>query len=135
MDERVSDADREQAMAWLQDHLVAGRLTLEEFSERVDQAYVAIGQADIERVRSGLPATEHLPVPRSQRRATRFTGALLAHVVERGRLRRPLDSRRRRFLRRRPGPSIGSASCRPSLPRTREVRLAPAARACRVLAR
>jgi hypothetical protein len=87
MDERVSDADREGAVAWLQDHLLAGRLTLEEFSERVDHAYGAVGHPDLERVRSGLPATEHLPVPRSQRRATRFTGALLAHVVKRGRLR------------------------------------------------
>jgi Domain of unknown function (DUF1707) len=87
MDERVSDADREQAVAWLQDHLLAGRLTLEEFSERVDQAYAAVGQGDLDRVRSGLPATEQLPVRRSRRRLTRFTGALVAHVVKRGRLR------------------------------------------------
>ena len=87
VDERASDSDREHAVAWLRDHLLAGRLTLEEFSERVDQAYAAVGQADIERVRAGLPATEQLPVPRSRRRATRFTGALLAHVVKRGRLR------------------------------------------------
>jgi hypothetical protein len=86
MDERVSDAEREQAVAWLQEHLLAGRLTLEEFSARVDEAYGAVGQADLERVRSGLPETEQLPVPRSRRRATRFTGALLAHVVKRGRL-------------------------------------------------
>ena len=87
MDERVSDADREQAVAWLQDHLLAGRLTLEEFSERVDQAYAAVGQGDLDRVRSGLPATEQLPVRGSRRRLTRFTGALVAHVVKRGRLR------------------------------------------------
>ncbi len=87
MDERVSDADREQAVAWLQDHLLAGRLTLEEFSERVDQAYAAVGQGDLDRVRSGLPATEQLPVRGSRRRPTRFTGALVAHVVKRGRLR------------------------------------------------
>ena len=124
MDERVSDADREQAVAWLRDHLLAGRLTLEEFSERVDQSYGAVGHAHLERVRFGLPATEHLPVPRSQRRATRFTGALLAHVVKRGRLRLRRWSRRRRFVRRRPGPSIGSASSRPSLPLTRGGRLA-----------
>jgi hypothetical protein len=71
MDERVSDADREQAVAWLQDHLLAGRLTLEEFSERVDQAYAAVGQGDLDRVRSGLPATEQLPVRGSRRRPTR----------------------------------------------------------------
>ena len=87
MDERVSDADREQAVAWLQDHLLAGRLTLEEFSERVDQAYAAVGQGDLDRVRSGLPAIEQLPVPGSRRRPTRVTGALVAHVVKRGRVR------------------------------------------------
>jgi DUF1707 SHOCT-like domain len=67
--------------------LLAGRLTLEEFSERVDQAYAAVGQGDLDRVRSGLPATEHLPVRGSRRRPTRFTAALIAHVVKRGRLR------------------------------------------------
>jgi Domain of unknown function (DUF1707)/Cell wall-active antibiotics response 4TMS YvqF len=87
VDERVSDSDREQAVAWLQDHLLAGRLTLEEFSERVDEAYRAVGQADLDRVRADLPATEQLPVPRSRHHVTRFTGALLAHVVKRGRLR------------------------------------------------
>jgi hypothetical protein len=40
-DQRVSDVEREQAVAWLQQHLVSDRLTLEEFSERVEQAYAA----------------------------------------------------------------------------------------------
>ena len=35
---RVSDADRERAVAALREHLLAGRLTLEEFTERVDAA-------------------------------------------------------------------------------------------------
>ena len=87
VDERASDADRERTVAWLQDHLLAGRLTLEELSDRVGQAYAAVGQADLDRVRTGLPATEQLPVPGAQRRAARFTGGLLAHVVKRGRLR------------------------------------------------
>jgi hypothetical protein len=39
--QRVSDVEREQAVAWLQQHLVSDRLTLEEFSERVEQAYAA----------------------------------------------------------------------------------------------
>jgi len=86
VDERVSDSDREQAVASLQDHLLAGRLTLEEFSERVDRAYRAVGRGDLERVRAGLPAIEQPAAPQSRRRPTRFTGALLAHVVKRGRL-------------------------------------------------
>lgn len=93
MNERVSDADRERAVASLQEHLLAGRLTLEEFSERVEQAYGAVVQTDLERIRSGLPASDELsahdksPAVRSSRRATRFTGAILGHVVKRGRLR------------------------------------------------
>ena len=35
---RVSDADREQAVMMLREHLLAGRLTLEEFSGRVGAA-------------------------------------------------------------------------------------------------
>jgi hypothetical protein len=38
---RVSDADRDEAVAVLREHLLAGRLTLEEFSERVEAALQA----------------------------------------------------------------------------------------------
>lgn len=86
MDERVSDAEREQAVASLRDHLVSGRLTLEEFSARVERAYAAVVRSDLDRVRSGLPAADALPAARPRRRATRVTGAVLAHVVKRGRL-------------------------------------------------
>jgi Domain of unknown function (DUF1707)/Cell wall-active antibiotics response 4TMS YvqF len=86
VEERVSDSEREQAVASLKDGLLAGRLTLEEFSERVEQAYGAVVQSDLERIRSGLPATDELPASRPQRRATRFTIALLGHAVKRGRL-------------------------------------------------
>jgi hypothetical protein len=86
MDGRVSDAEREQAVASLRDDLLSGRLTLEEFSVRVEHAYGAVVQSDLDRVRSGLPAADGLPATRPKRRATRLTGALLAHVVKRGRL-------------------------------------------------
>jgi Domain of unknown function (DUF1707)/Cell wall-active antibiotics response 4TMS YvqF len=87
LNERISDAEREQTVASLQSHLLSGRLTLEEFSERVDQAYAARVQSDLERIRSGLPSTHELPAARSQRRANRFTGAIFGKVVKRGRLR------------------------------------------------
>ena len=35
---RASDADRDQAAAALREHLAAGRLTTEEFDERLDKA-------------------------------------------------------------------------------------------------
>ncbi|MGI8572970.1 MAG: DUF1707 SHOCT-like domain-containing protein [Solirubrobacteraceae bacterium] len=40
-DELVSDAERAQAVVALREHLLAGRLTLEDFSERVEVAYQA----------------------------------------------------------------------------------------------
>jgi hypothetical protein len=52
---RVSDADREQAVAALREHLLAGRLTLEEFSERVEGALQARVAAELARVQQDLP--------------------------------------------------------------------------------
>ena len=45
---RASDDEREQAALELREHLVAGRLTLEEFSERVELAYRASTVSDLE---------------------------------------------------------------------------------------
>ena len=86
-EERLSDAEREQTVEWLRDHLLSGRLTLEEFSERVDQAYQARVRADLQQLRLGLPSPEELPRGRSDRRATRLTGALFGKVVKRGRIK------------------------------------------------
>jgi hypothetical protein len=83
---RVSDADREQAVASLRDDLVVGRLTLDEFSERVETAYRARTGEDLMAVREGLPdgPSEQL---RDRRRPTRLTAGLFSHVVRRGRWR------------------------------------------------
>jgi hypothetical protein len=78
---RASDDDRERAVLALREHLLAGRLTLEEFSERVEAAYLAREASDLERLAGPPPA---LP---SRRRRARLTPALFAHVVRRGRLR------------------------------------------------
>jgi uncharacterized protein DUF1707 len=53
---RVSDADREQAVASLRQHLLAGRLTLDEFSERVGAALQARVGAELARAQEDLPA-------------------------------------------------------------------------------
>jgi hypothetical protein len=84
--QRVSDAEREQTVAALREDLLAGRLTLEEFSERVELAYRArIGQ-ELVRAREDLPdaAAGRL---HSRRRPTRLTAAVFGHVVRRGRFR------------------------------------------------
>ncbi len=68
----------------LREHLVQGRLTLDEFSERVELAYRARSLDDLEAVRSSLSVARTGPV---QRRPIRAIVALFAHVVRRGRLK------------------------------------------------
>ena len=83
---RASDADREQALVALREHLVAGRLTLEEFCERVDAALRARATGELARLHDDLPEALIEPAG-SRRRPARFTAALLGHVVRRGRFR------------------------------------------------
>lgn len=51
----VADADREQACADLRIHMLAGRITADEFEARVDSAHRARTRADLDAVRAGLP--------------------------------------------------------------------------------
>ena len=83
---RASDADREQAVSALREHLLAGRLTLEEFSERVGVALSARSGAELAQVREDLPEVFAEP-PGSRRRPARFTAALFSHVARSGRQR------------------------------------------------
>ncbi len=83
---RVSDADREQAVVSLREHLLAGRLTLDEFSERVEDALRARVGGDLARIQEDLPAVSPAAT-RPRRRPARFTAALLGHVARRGRFR------------------------------------------------
>ena len=85
---RVSDADREEVIVALREHLLAGRLTLEEFSERVDAALRARVGGELARVQDDLPRIFR-ETAGSHRKPARFTTALLGHVVRRGRLRLP----------------------------------------------
>jgi Domain of unknown function (DUF1707)/Cell wall-active antibiotics response 4TMS YvqF len=82
---RVSDTDREQAVAALREHLLAGRLTLAEFSERVEAALTARVGGELARVQEDLPAV--VPAAGSRRKPARFTAALFGRAVRRGRLR------------------------------------------------
>ena len=77
---RVSDADREQAVVSLREHLLAGRLTLDEFSERVEAALRARVGGELARLQEDLPAVSPA-VSRSRRKPSRFTAALLGHVA------------------------------------------------------
>ena len=53
---RASDADRERVVAALQRHTAAGRLTLEEFGQRIDRAFAAVTNGDLAAVTRDLPA-------------------------------------------------------------------------------
>jgi Domain of unknown function (DUF1707)/Cell wall-active antibiotics response 4TMS YvqF len=82
---RVSDADRDYAVAALREHLAAGRLTLAEFSARVEDALQARVSGDLVRAQQDLPVIS--PEAGLARRPTRITAAMFSHVVRRGRLR------------------------------------------------
>ena len=73
---RVSDADRERAVASLREHLVQGRLSLEEFVQRMEAAYAATTSADLAALAHDLPAAE--PAATAPARKRRATGLLLA---------------------------------------------------------
>jgi class 3 adenylate cyclase len=84
---RVSDADRNQAVELLRQHTAEGRLTLDEFSERVGLAFGARTQVDLEQVMADLPAVR-APVPETQRRkVTGWTIAILSGSRRKGRWR------------------------------------------------
>src|SRR2546428_13882410 len=52
---RVGDADRERAATLLREHCVHGRLTLEEFSARLDELYRARTEGELAAVLRELP--------------------------------------------------------------------------------
>jgi hypothetical protein len=52
----VSDAERESTVIALRDAAVEGRLTLDEFADRVGKAELARTSADLDQVLEGLPA-------------------------------------------------------------------------------
>jgi Domain of unknown function (DUF1707) len=67
--ERIADADREHAIEELREHMLAGRLTAEEFEERLGSAHAARTRADLDTARIDLPTSpavhSSLPRPRT----------------------------------------------------------------------
>jgi hypothetical protein len=60
---RASDADRDRTAAALREHLAAGRLTAEEFDERLDKAYAAKTLGELDDLMTDLPGTDLEPPP------------------------------------------------------------------------
>ena len=73
-------------MELLRTNLLAGRLTLDEFAERVELAYGARLGGDLVKVSEDLPDVWTVSVPARRKRA-RFTVSLFGHTLRRGRLR------------------------------------------------
>jgi hypothetical protein len=79
---RASDADRERAVAALQRHTAAGRLSLDEFAERVDRALAARTHADLVAITRDLPVESTVDHAASARQlAIAFLLALIALAV------------------------------------------------------
>jgi len=55
---RASDADRDRTAAALREHLAAGRLTTEEFDERLDKVYAAKTLGELDDLMADLPRTD-----------------------------------------------------------------------------
>jgi class 3 adenylate cyclase len=84
---RASDAEREGAATALREHAAAGRLTLEELSERAERAYGAVTVDELEEIGRDLPAVA--PAGRPRRRPKRFTGVIFGDTERTGRWRLP----------------------------------------------
>lgn len=81
---RVGDADREHAVATLRHAVVEGRLTLEEFGDRVGAAYEARTEPELARLVEDLPARTAVTGPPVLEQK-----ALFSHLVRNGPLRLP----------------------------------------------
>jgi hypothetical protein len=60
---RASDADRDRTAALLREHLAAGRLTADEFNERLDKAYAAKTLGELDELLADLPGIDLYQLP------------------------------------------------------------------------
>jgi hypothetical protein len=81
---RASDRDREATVAALREHAVEGRLTLEEFTDRMSAAYTARTSDDLAQLVRDLPAHA---APRSRRRPTSVVLSIFGSSERDGRIR------------------------------------------------
>jgi len=78
---RVSDADRDRALAELSEHFQAGRLTSEEFEERSGRALQARTGAELAGLLADLPRSGPPAPPRGPRSPARGLGTPIAVVM------------------------------------------------------
>ena len=71
---RIGDTERESVAAELREHYAHGRLTLDEFSQRLDAVFAAKTQRDLQRITSDLPHVRPDNVPLPSARVGRPSG-------------------------------------------------------------
>lgn len=91
LSERVADADRDRTVTLLREHVVEGRLTLDEFSERMGVALEAKTRGELDAVMADLPTTGTLPTASpttmTPRKTSRWHIAIMSGHSTRGRWR------------------------------------------------
>jgi class 3 adenylate cyclase len=89
--ERVADADRDRTVTLLREHVVEGRLTLDEFSERMGTALEAKTRGELDAVMADLPTTSGIPsaspTTATPRKTSRWHIAIMSGHSTRGRWR------------------------------------------------
>jgi hypothetical protein len=60
---RIGDAEREAAATSLREHYAAGRLTMEEFQERLDATFAAKTNLDLAKITADLPYSSTYTAP------------------------------------------------------------------------
>lgn len=84
---RASDEEREALVVQLREHAATGRLTLEEFSTRMERAYAARTRDELDRLTADLPAVQAGTGTVARRRPTRWSIAVMGGIERRGRWR------------------------------------------------
>jgi hypothetical protein len=87
MEIRVGDSDRERVAGLLREHTVEGRLTLEEYGARLDEAYAATSERALMATLRELPERPTAAPPAPKRRSWLVT--LFGSVQRRGRWTAP----------------------------------------------
>jgi uncharacterized membrane protein YoaK (UPF0700 family) len=78
VDVRASDADRERVITELQQHTAAGRLSMDEFSERAAAVYRARALSELAALTADLP---HEPSPHGAKSFPQTVWIVLALIV------------------------------------------------------
>jgi Domain of unknown function (DUF1707)/Cell wall-active antibiotics response 4TMS YvqF len=90
---RASDAERERVAGVLREGAAEGRITLEELSERLQLAYAARTQPELDAVVEDLPGRDTVPSGADRPSAARWTVAVIGNEDRGGRWRPGEDTR------------------------------------------